>query len=169
MKEEVEELIQTISSYPKVSILITMRGELRPCPTIRWTLPYLTPLKPLSLDAARRTFVDINPEVINDPHVDDLLQMLDCVPLAVTIIASLSTLDETPLELMDRFKKERSSLIHLSNDRLQSVDYSASISLTTPQMKANPEAVTSTGSRDILSLHSARDARQSHPSPEDLG
>jgi len=141
LKKEVEKLIQAIASYPKVSIIITMRGVLRPCPKIPWTMPYLTPLKPLSLDAARQTFVDINPEVIGDPHLDDLLKALDCVPLAVTIIASLSTLGETPLELIGRFKSERSSMIYISNERLQSIDCSVSLSLTTPQMKANPEAL----------------------------
>jgi len=140
MTAEVEAVLQTIASYPKVSILITTRGQI-PCPNIPWILPHPTPLGPLSLDAARQTFTDINPEVLGDPNLDELLKMLDCVPLAVTILAALSQLGETPLELAERFKSERSTLLRLGDDRLQSVEISVFLSLSSPPMKANPEAL----------------------------
>ena len=139
---EVEDILHMVASSPKVSILVTMRGQSRPCPSLRWTQPALLPLQPLTLDAARHTFLDISSETQQDASLDELLGMVDYVPLAVVIMASLAQLGETPQKLIGRFRKEGSSLLHQGDDRLHSIDCSVLISITSPPMKSNPEALT---------------------------
>ena len=135
-----ETVLQTVAACPNVSVLLTMRGRLRPCRNMKWTAPLIPPLKSISLDAAYRTFVEINPEVEGDPNVYELIEMLDCVPLSVAIVASLSQVDETPLQLIERLKEEKTALIELYKERVQSIDFSIKLSLTSPPMKDNPEA-----------------------------
>jgi len=141
MNAEVDRVVSTIASFPNVCIIITMRGEIRPCPNMRWTQPPLKPLLPLSLDAARQTFIDMNPQVTPSRHLDELLKMLDFVPLAITIMATLSQMGETPLELIQRFRSERSGLLHQGDDPMHSIGISVSTSLTSNPMRADPEAL----------------------------
>ena len=138
---EVENVLQIVASISQISILVTMRSQARPCATMKWTRPLLPPLLPLSLDAARQTFLDINSEASADVHLNELLDMLDYVPLAVVIMAMLSRWGETPRKLISRLKNERSALLHQGDDRLHSINRSVFISIASPPMVANPEAL----------------------------
>ncbi|KAJ7099789.1 hypothetical protein C8R44DRAFT_988610, partial [Mycena epipterygia] len=55
---EVEEFLSKLSDIGHLGLMITMRGAERPA-RVRWTRPFLPPLKPLSDSAARQTFFDI--------------------------------------------------------------------------------------------------------------
>lgn len=68
--------------FSSVTLLVTMRGASRPAGVQRGDVPVLTPL---SLEAARRTFIAISPPA--DDCLDKLLNSLDCVALAVTLVA----------------------------------------------------------------------------------
>jgi len=138
---EVEDIIQMVASFPKVSILITMRGQARPCTTLRWTRPPLPSLIPLAIEPARKTFLDISPETAPSSSLDELLNLLDRVPLAVVIVASLAQLGERPEKLIERFQKDGSALLQQGDDRLHSINCSVRISITSPPMKSNSEAL----------------------------
>ncbi|KAJ7865608.1 hypothetical protein B0H14DRAFT_2308277, partial [Mycena olivaceomarginata] len=49
----VEEFLSQLSDIPHVALIVTMRGSEKPG-KVRWTHPFLTPLKPLSNDAAQQ-------------------------------------------------------------------------------------------------------------------
>jgi hypothetical protein len=75
-----------------------MRGAGRPG-KVCWTRPFLLPLKPLSNDAARQTFLDITDH--DSRHTNTLLQLTDNMPLAVNLIAHLVD-DEGPSSVLHR-------------------------------------------------------------------
>ena len=76
-----------------------------------------------------------------DAHLDELMELLDRVPLAVAVIAKVSLSGDTSLELIARWKKERSRLLDHGEDRLNSVEQSILISVTSTPMKKNSEAL----------------------------
>ena len=139
---EVEEILRMVASSPKVSILVTMRGQARPCPSLKWTQPILPPLPPLTLEPACDTFTDISPETTVDNSIQELVNLVDRVPLAVVIMASLAQLGETPQKLVERYRKEGIALLHQGDDRLHSINVSVHLSIASPPMKMNPEALT---------------------------
>ena len=65
-----------------------MRGVERPG-KVRWTRPFLLPLKPLDQDAARKTFIDIAEDGHNPDEVDKVLSLADNMPLAINLLAHL--------------------------------------------------------------------------------
>jgi hypothetical protein len=66
-----------------------MHGAERPA-QVRWTHPFLLPLKPLSDNAARQTFIEITDNSHEIEDVNKLLQFTDNMPLAVDLIAHLA-------------------------------------------------------------------------------
>jgi hypothetical protein len=68
-----------------------------------------------------------------------LLTAVDCVPLAIALMANLIDDLETPETLITRWHEEHSSLLHRTPDRRSSLDISIGISLNSQRMKAVPE------------------------------
>ena len=102
---EVESVLGRIAAISHVTLIVTMRGIVRPS-NVAWTQPPLAPLAPLSLDAARQAFLTVNPDkASSQPELDLLLQELDCVPLAVKLIAQLGQYQSCS-SLLVRWKKE---------------------------------------------------------------
>ncbi|KAK6969189.1 hypothetical protein R3P38DRAFT_3243801 [Favolaschia claudopus] len=89
-REEVEEFLSLLTDISQLALLITMRGVERPG-RVRWTRPFLSPLAPLSDDAARQTFLEISDESEDNDDLDDLLPLTDNVPLALSLIANIMT------------------------------------------------------------------------------
>ncbi|KAJ7453442.1 hypothetical protein FB451DRAFT_1519766 [Mycena latifolia] len=108
------------------NVKITMRGAERPANN-RWTHPFLEPLKPLALDAARQTFIDIADNGHTLGEIDRILLLVDNMPLAIDLIAHLVDC-EGYASVLDRWEKERTP------------------SLESSRMLSMPE------SRDLLSL-----------------
>ncbi|KAG8932441.1 hypothetical protein FRC02_001120, partial [Tulasnella sp. 418] len=95
-QSNVAEVLAIIASIPSVSFIITMRGNQHPSSnTIEWTEPKLPLLTQLDLGAAEEAFVRISPDAKGDPELRTLLQALDCMPLAITLMAKLSEAGET--------------------------------------------------------------------------
>ena len=86
-KRAVEMLLADITALPSVTVLITMRGGERPKETA-WTLPVLPPLTNLPHDAAKRTWKSLAGTC--DEWADKLIEAVDCLPLAVTLLGSLA-------------------------------------------------------------------------------
>ncbi|KAJ7123554.1 hypothetical protein C8R44DRAFT_735200 [Mycena epipterygia] len=124
------------------SLLITMRGAERPA-KVRWTRPFLQPLKPLSDDAARQTFVDIAEDLHNSEDITKLLSFTDNMPLAVDLIAHLVDLEGCE-NVLAHWGTEKTSLLSSGHDRRSNLDISIQISLSSPRL--------SSGAKDLLSL-----------------
>jgi hypothetical protein len=65
-----------------------MRGAERPA-NVRWTRPFLEPLKPLDQKAAHQTFIDIVDDIHETQDIDKILLLTDNMPLAIDLIAHL--------------------------------------------------------------------------------
>jgi tetratricopeptide (TPR) repeat protein len=136
-KSTSEAVLSLLGSISNITIILTMRGSVRPS-GVRWTL--LPPIEPLSLDAARKTFMDISTHV--DDQLDELLLALDSVPLVINLIATVGQIGLMPSELLKCWQTERTALLEVSPDRLKSVDISIRVSLNSTPMLHNPDALT---------------------------
>lgn len=144
-KGAVEQLLVSISAIPCLSLILTMRGAERPSSSVKWARPFLPPLKPLQSHDCRRIFLAWSNCTDDDPNVDRLLSMLDGLPLAITLMATLAQTD-TPEILIQRWQTESSSLLHRGADRRSSLDLSIKLSIDSERMRAVPEAL------ELLSL-----------------
>ncbi|KAG8952572.1 hypothetical protein FRC03_012070 [Tulasnella sp. 419] len=142
-QSNVADVLTAIGSIPSVSFIITMRGNQPPSfHTIDWTEPTLPSLSQLDMDAAEEAFLKISPRAKGDPELRGLLKTLDCVPLAITLMAKLSRAGETISELLDQWKSERTRLLdEPGGDRRNSIEVSIKLSLDSRSVKGNPDAI----------------------------
>ncbi|KAJ6546497.1 hypothetical protein DFH09DRAFT_1171190 [Mycena vulgaris] len=139
-RKEVESLLASLCALDSLTVVITMRGSERPA-GVQWSRPFLPQLGPLDVPSARKAFLALSDSLEDDPWIDPLLTAIDCVPLAVALMANLAETD-SPESLLLRWREEHSSLLHRTPDRRSSLDISIGISLNSPRMKAVPEAFT---------------------------
>ena len=139
---EVGSLLCRIAGVLHVTLIITMQGIIRPF-DVAWTQPPLDPLVPLSLNAARQAFLKVNSDkASSQPELDELLKELECVPLAVKLIAQLAQ-SQSCSTLLSRWRKEYTALLHThgsNSTRLNSVEISISLSLKSFSMIEEPQA-----------------------------
>ncbi|KAJ7436618.1 hypothetical protein FB451DRAFT_1453784 [Mycena latifolia] len=140
----VEKFLALLADVDHLALIITMRGAERPA-NVRWSRPFLEPLQPLTQDAARQTFIDIADEGYTLEEIDKILLRVDNMPLAIDLIAHVVDL-EGLASVLDRWEKERTSLLSDGHDRCSNLDLSISISLESPRILAVPE------SKELLSL-----------------
>ncbi|KAJ7099751.1 hypothetical protein C8R44DRAFT_947181 [Mycena epipterygia] len=140
----VEEFLSLLTDIPHLALMVTMRGAERPA-RVRWSRPFLQPLKPLSDDAARQTFFDIAEDFHNRKDVDKLLQLTDNMPLAVDLIAHLVDY-EGCANVLARWATEKTSLLSCGYDRGSNLDLSIQISF------ASPRIAEVSGAKELLSL-----------------
>ncbi|KAJ7219084.1 hypothetical protein GGX14DRAFT_355808 [Mycena pura] len=138
-KKEVENFLTALCALDTLAVVITMRGSERPA-GVKWSRPSLPQLGPLDVKSARRAFLALSDCLEDDPYIDPLLTAIDCVPLAIALMANLTETDSTEI-LLSRWHEEQSSLLHRTSDRRSSLDVSIGISLSSPRMKAVPEAL----------------------------
>jgi hypothetical protein len=123
---------------------ITMRGAERPA-KIRWTHPFLGPLKPLAQDAARRTFIDIADNIHETEDIDKMLLLADNLPLAIDLIANLVDSEGMP-SVLSRWETQRTSILSEGHDAASNLELSISLSLSSPRLVSIPDA------QELLSL-----------------
>ncbi|KAJ7452619.1 P-loop containing nucleoside triphosphate hydrolase protein, partial [Mycena latifolia] len=140
----VEEFLSLLTDIHHLALIITMRGAERPA-KVQWTRPFLPPLKPLSDDAARKTFIDIADDIHSPKEMDQLLCLTDNMPLAVALIAHLVDFEGCS-NVLARWETERTSLLSDGHDRKSSLDASIAVSLSSPRITVLP------GARELLSL-----------------
>ncbi|KZO91488.1 TPR-like protein [Calocera viscosa TUFC12733] len=139
-QESVEDYLNQLSDMSHLSLLVTMRGTLRPS-RVDWTLPVAEPLQPVDLHAARQIFVNISRRVEPTGDVDTLLELLDGLPLAITLMAFQAQI-LTAQELLRAYYKEKTRLLRRGrNRRLTSMDVSIEASLHSRTIQKLPEAV----------------------------
>ncbi|KAJ6600466.1 P-loop containing nucleoside triphosphate hydrolase protein, partial [Mycena vulgaris] len=143
-REEVERFLALLTDVNHLALIITMRGAERPA-NVRWSHPFLGPLKPLTPDAARKTIIDIVDDGYSHEDIEKILHLADCMPLAIDLIAHLVDYEGLS-SVLDRWETERTSLLSHGHDKGSNLDLSISLSLESPRLASLPY------SRDLLSL-----------------
>ncbi|KZT56103.1 TPR-like protein [Calocera cornea HHB12733] len=137
-KLNVEQLLGKLAEIPTLSLIITMRGAIRPA-GVKWSDQCLQPLRPLPLDAARQVWIQIAPT--SDSKLDQLLTRLDGLPLAITLMATQGQL-LSPAELLEAYTVEKTALMDdTDGGRLTSLDVSIQLSINSRTMSTNPDAL----------------------------
>lgn len=157
-RRAVELLLADITALHSVAVIITMRGGERPKETA-WTLPMLPPLTNFDRDAAKRTWVSLAGSC--DAWAEKLIDAVDCLPLAVTLLGSLAEVS-TAEALWERWQKENIAVVEKEKgDKLSSLEFSIALSLESGRM------ATDSCSRRLLGILSLLpDGLPASPSPE---
>ena len=138
-RRETEDILASLTSINSLNLIVTLRGSERPLKT-QWTRPFLPPISPLDPQAARSAFVAISDISEKDPNLEQLLQVVDNLPLAITLMANLAQFESTDV-LLRRWKSERIAVFDRGEQhRLSSLDISIKISLQSPRMVRNPDS-----------------------------
>ncbi|KAH7092776.1 hypothetical protein BKA62DRAFT_834644 [Auriculariales sp. MPI-PUGE-AT-0066] len=113
-QEETERMLQRLAGIPTLTLIITSRGAVPPR-GIRWS----------NAPSAGQ------PELASERNaLDTLLANVDCMPLAVTLLAQLAQLKNPPSQLLQRWHRTKTGFIRSDgDDRESSVDVSIQISL----------------------------------------
>lgn len=158
IKRAVEHLLADVTALPSVTVLITMRGGERPKETA-WTLPMLPPLTNLSREAAKGAWGSLAGTC--DEWAEKLIDAVDCLPLAVTLLGSLAEVSTTET-LWERWQKENIAVVEKEKgDKFSSLDFSIALSLESGRM------ATDSSSRRLLGILSLLpDGLPASPSPE---
>ncbi|KAJ6539860.1 P-loop containing nucleoside triphosphate hydrolase protein, partial [Mycena vulgaris] len=143
-RRDIEQFLSLLTGIDDLALIITMRGAERPA-NVRWTHPFLPPLRSLTQDAARQTFIDITDEGYNHEDIDRILLLADNMPLAINLIAHV--VDSGGLSsVLDRWETERTSLLSDGYDKESNLDLSISLSIESPRLASLPNSL------DLLSL-----------------
>ncbi|KAJ7110852.1 hypothetical protein C8R44DRAFT_742636 [Mycena epipterygia] len=140
----VEDFLSLLTDITHLALIITMQGSERPA-KVRWTRPFLEPLKPLSDDAARKTFIEITDDCYDEKEIDKVLCLTGNMPLAVDLIAHLVDY-EGCVNVLARWSTEKTALLSAGSDQRSSLDASIIMSLLSPRMKS------CSGAKELLSL-----------------
>ncbi|KAJ7508971.1 hypothetical protein B0H11DRAFT_1901742 [Mycena galericulata] len=141
-RNKVEEFLAVLTDIAHLDLIITMRGAERPA-KVRWTRPFVHPLKPLSDEAAWQTFVDIADDCHDRKDITKLLSLTDNVPLVVNLMAHLVESEGCP-NVLARWTAEKTSMLSDGHNKKSNLDTSIAISLSSPRMTS--------GAKELLSL-----------------
>ncbi|KAG8874716.1 hypothetical protein FRB97_005690 [Tulasnella sp. 331] len=142
-QSRVEEVLCALASLPHVALLITMRSHTPPSTHVSWSLPWLDPLSGLSELAARDLYLNVDPKAGHDGSLDELLEDLSYMPLAITLMASLGRSGESPETLLKVWRDKAVGTDLLSGgDKSKSVNVSIQLSIESNLMKNVPDALT---------------------------
>ncbi|KAJ6463533.1 P-loop containing nucleoside triphosphate hydrolase protein [Mycena sanguinolenta] len=140
MRSKVENFLAALGDFPHIALLVTMRGQERPLKT-RWTRPFLPALKPLSSNSALKIFMDVaDAEDEDASQISELLALTGNLPLAVTIMASITALDGCE-SVLARWKTESVSFLSDGLGRGSNLETSLRLSLSSPRMASSPGAL----------------------------
>jgi len=135
-RQEIESLLTEITSTENVSLILTIRGSEMPAGT-RWS-EILPPLQPVDADSAVAIFKTITHREADD-YALKLIQAMDYIPLAVTLVSNLASVDgETTENLWIRWHEERTSMVGNGSDRLSNLEKSIQLTLSGPEYNRIP-------------------------------
>ncbi|KAI0300030.1 hypothetical protein B0F90DRAFT_1926032 [Multifurca ochricompacta] len=137
IQSSVEELLSRITELQYVTVLVTMRGTIRPAQT-QWTRPTLAPLRTLDHNAAREIWEHIADDF--DASAEELIKAVDHVPLAVSLLAHLAQAISST-SLLKEWDERHTGLVQMSQGhRLSSLEHSIQLSINSKRMRAYPSA-----------------------------
>ncbi|KAF9477242.1 TPR-like protein [Pholiota conissans] len=137
-RTKVEELLESITDIPKLSLMVTIRGEQRPL-KVAWSKPLLLPLSTLSLKGAQEIVEKIAGEDAINEFTIQLLKAIDGIPLAITLVATLLRDGEDSESLWTRWSTDSTQIINVGDDRQSNLDRSIALSVNSSRMAKNPE------------------------------
>ncbi|KAJ6779245.1 P-loop containing nucleoside triphosphate hydrolase protein, partial [Mycena vulgaris] len=144
IRRDIEGFLSLLTDVKHLALIITMRGTERPA-SVHWTRPFLPALKPLTLDAARQTFIDIADDCHNSDDIDKVLLLTDNMPLAIDLLAHMVESEGCP-SVLAHWEIEKTSVISDGYDKRSNLDLSISMSLSSPRITSVPHC------QDLLSL-----------------
>jgi hypothetical protein len=138
----VGDLLQRIVNAESLSLIITVRGAVPPY-GIKWTHQHS--LGPLTAPAAKEAFLAINPlfgdENNDNGHaLEELLEEMDYVPLAIRLLASVS-IGFSPQYILRRWKNEKIAMLSTGHGSLENIEVSIHLSIVALDVTNNSEAV----------------------------
>ncbi|KAI0056755.1 TPR-like protein [Artomyces pyxidatus] len=135
-KIAVESFLARLAALHNTTLVLTMRGVERPA-GIAWTQPILSPLQPLDTAAAKKTFQNISGQW--DAWAEKLIEVVDGLPLAVTLLAHLA--QSLPCrQLWQRWEQKHVAAIERNKGhRLTSLELSIQLSIEGSRMRSDPE------------------------------
>ncbi|KAH7108487.1 hypothetical protein BKA62DRAFT_23781 [Auriculariales sp. MPI-PUGE-AT-0066] len=132
IRNQFEQFLGQLAFIPTLTLVITSRGMVLP-PNISWSNETESVLEPFDLEAARATFIAVARDPMDDAEnnaLTELLQAVDCMPLAVALLARLGQRHNRPSALLERWKLSRTAMLQThSSGRDASVAVSISISI----------------------------------------
>ncbi|KAJ7596212.1 hypothetical protein C8J56DRAFT_819685 [Mycena floridula] len=138
---EVAQFLRDVDAIPHIALFITMRATVAPCEEIPWTEMRI---KPLEVESSHRLYTEIDTKARDDQKLSELLEMLGNMPLAVKLMARQGkSTGCTVKELTESYLKIGTAMLGPSegSDPQNSVSISISMSLDSPQIKLEPNAV----------------------------
>ncbi|KAG6918380.1 hypothetical protein DXG01_014781 [Tephrocybe rancida] len=135
---DVEDFLRVLADIETVTLVVTIRGSQRPS-SVEWS-QLLPPLQPVEPDAALDMFKAICHKA--DEFAVKLIKAVDCVPLAVTLLGNLAAVDgETTEALWRRWCYESVAMVENGDDRLSNLGISIEISLSSPRVGRDADAL----------------------------
>jgi tetratricopeptide (TPR) repeat protein len=144
--KQIDRILSDISALPRVSLILTKRGLEQPL-SVKWDP--LPELNAPSLEAARMIFTSITNIDIADEkqmtQLNKLVTALDCVPLAVTLLAQVAQSGHESLEaIQERWSESKTDFLKITRShpdhRETSVSVSIEISIQSPLLRDKPAA-----------------------------
>ncbi|KAJ7912943.1 P-loop containing nucleoside triphosphate hydrolase protein, partial [Mycena leptocephala] len=137
---QVEDFLSLLADIKSLALLVTMRGAERPG-KVKWNRPFLPPLEPLSPSASRQIFLDIADEPSNEEKssLDDLLDFSGSLPLAVSLMANVASVEGYSSTLA-RWETENTGLLSEGHDKRSNLEKSISFSINSPRISLSPNA-----------------------------
>ncbi len=141
-REKVEDALASISTIENLSLVVNLKGKERPA-SIDWTSPPLPPLDKISLSGAESIVRGIAGAQAVDQYTRNLLEAVEGIPLAITLISNLLRDGaETSSSLWRRWsykeRRQNSMMGGAQNEessQTSKIDAAIAISINSPQMK----------------------------------
>ncbi|THG94274.1 hypothetical protein EW026_g7166 [Hermanssonia centrifuga] len=124
-KNTVQSFLLDIATLENVRLVITLRGNQSP-KDIRW--PLRIPLKPVDVMSALAIFKDVSGKD-GDADAETLVTAVDCLPLAVTLLARIAQYEETN-DVLQHWNEKTVSMVkeQRGSDKLSSLEVSIQLS-----------------------------------------
>ena len=112
-----EDILSKIGASPKISLIMTTHIKELPS-NLSWI--YEAEISPLSLEAARQTYLTINSSLRDTNSeslkvLNELLKEIDYVPLAIRLLATVGR-GFSPSYLLGQWREECTKLLELRKD-----------------------------------------------------
>jgi tetratricopeptide (TPR) repeat protein len=129
---QVHDIISRLAALPHISLLVTMTSKLPPTKEVEWQN---YKLDSLDAAAAREVFNRLYPEAADAPKVKELLDAVDRIPLAITLMAADAQESQTsPEHLLQEWGS-------MGGPMIADMDQTIGRSVNRRVIKSNPEAL----------------------------
>ncbi|KAJ7585463.1 hypothetical protein C8J56DRAFT_862037 [Mycena floridula] len=130
----VAHILKEIAQFSHVALFVTMRATVAPCEDIEWEEMKIQALGP---ESSQQLFVSIYPQLLHDPELPDLLEMVGHMALAVRLMARYGkNTGCSAKQLLSGYKSTGTSMLgSAQSDRQSSVSVSICMSLESSLVK----------------------------------